>query len=234
MKNRLIIFDFADTLAMLSPSKEKLLQAFIYEESNIMVPYEKIEEIYFYVTNLMFYSSVTIKEIESKKEFYINFNRHILSFLGLSHCIDAEKLFIYFKENGQHWTLKENVKEMLEELRLKNYKVSLVSNFDSRLYSILDDMKITPLFDSIFISQEVGLEKPDINFFRLPLLKHKIKAKNTFFIGDSYQLDFLPSISLGLYPILLDEKDRYATITESNKINSITDCTDIIYNMEVK
>ena len=230
MKNKLVIFDFADTIAKLSPSKEELLRNFILQEINLDISLKHIQEVYHYATNLLFYSSVNIQRIESKKEFYIKFNNDILSLLGISHLVDSEKLFLYFNENGQHWILKNGVKELFRSLKEKDYLISLVSNFDERLNQILKNLEIDELLDSKFISQEVGLEKPDIEFFKLPLKKHNIDSKNTFFIGDSYFLDFIPSNKLGIFPILLDENNRYPLIPEKNKIKNITDCRDLIFN----
>lgn len=229
MKNKLVIFDFADTIAKLSPSKEELFHRFILNELNLDIPLKHIEEVYHYATNLLFYSSVNIQKIESKKEFYKKFNNDILSLLGLAHLIDSEKLFHYFNENGQHWVLKNGVKELFISLKEKGFIISLLSNFDERLNQILKALEIYDLLDSRFISQEIGLEKPDIEFFKLPLNKHNIEAIDTFFIGDSYFLDFLPSQSLGVFPILLDENDRFPLIQKINKISNIAECKDIIF-----
>ena len=229
MKNKLVIFDFADTIAKLSPSKEELLHRFILNELSLNIPLKHIEEVYHYATNLLFYSSVNIQKIETKKEFYKKFNNDILSLLGIAHLLDSEKLFNYFNENGQHWILKDGVKELFISLKEKGYLISLVSNFDERLNQVLKNLEIYDLLDSKFISQEIGLEKPNIEFFKLPLKKHNIDSKDTFFIGDSYFLDFIPSQSLGIFPILLDENDRFPLIQKINKISNIVECKDIIF-----
>ena len=62
------------------------------------------------------------------------------------------------------------------------------------------------------------------------LKKHNIDSENTFFIGDSYFLDFIPSNRLGIFPILLDENNRYPFVSEKNRIKNITDCMDLIFN----
>ena len=229
MENKLIIFDFADTIAKLSPSKEELLQNFILQETNLDISLRHIQEVYHYATNLLFYSSVNIQKIDSKKEFYIKFNNDILSLLGISHLVDSEKLFYYFNENGQHWVLKNGVKKLFISLKEKGYLISLVSNFDERLNQILKNLEIDELLDSKFISQEVGLEKPDVEFFKLPLKKHNIEAVDAFFIGDSYFLDFIPSQTLGIFPILLDENSRFPLLPKINKIKNITECKNIIF-----
>ncbi|KLE03687.1 HAD hydrolase-like protein [Aliarcobacter butzleri] len=229
MKNKLVIFDFADTIAKLSPSKEELLHRFILNELNLDVSLKHIEEVYHYATNLLFYSSVNIQKIESKKEFYKKFNSDILSLLGIAHLLDSEKLFHFFNENGQHWVLKNGVKELFISFKEKRFLISLVSNFDERLNQVLKDLEIYDLLDSKFISQEVGLEKPDVEFFKLPLKKHNIEAVDAFFIGDSYFLDFIPSQTLGIFPILLDENSRFPLLPKINKIKNITECKNIIF-----
>lgn len=214
MKNKLVIFDFADTIAKLSPSKEEILHKFILKELNLNISLKYIEKVYHYATNLFFYSSVNIQKIESKKEFYIKFNNDILSLLGIAHLLDSEKLFYYFSENSQHWVLKDGIKELFIKLREKGYLISLVSNFDKRLNQILEKLEIDELLDSKFISQEVGLEKPNVEFLKLSLKKHNIEPENIFYIGDSYCLDYLPGLKLGLNTYLLDEKEFYTTLSD--------------------
>ena len=226
MKQKLVMFDFADTIARLSPSKEELLQKFIKNEIDLDVPIAKIAEVYQYATNLIFYSSVAIKELDKKQEFYNEFNNSIISLLGLSHLLDSSKLFAHFKEHGQHWILKNEVKDLFIELKDNGYLLSLVSNFDTRLYDVLDKMHISDYFDSIFVSQEVGLEKPDVGFFKLPLKHHQIESQNSFFIGDSYLLDYLPSSRLGINAILLDENRFYGLV--KNRISNLRELKNII------
>lgn len=226
MNPKLVMFDFADTIAKLSPSKEELLQNYIMNEIEIEIPLEKISEVYHYVTNLMFYSSVAIHDREDKRKFYNNFNENLIALLGLTHLIDSSKLFNYFEEHGQHWILKKGVKELLTELKANGHLISLVSNFDKRLYNVLETMEIKKYFDSIFISQEVGLEKPDVDFFKLPLKNHAIEPTNSYFIGDNYLLDYIPSYSLGVNAILLDENEFYGLI--ENKILNLQELKDIL------
>lgn len=226
MKSKLVIFDFADTIASLRPSKEEVLQNFILKEIDVLVPIQRIHEVYHYATNLIFYSSVDIKDFKRKEEFYSEFNNNILSLLGLLHQVDSSKLYKYFTEHGQHWALKNEVKELLLELKSKDCFISLVSNFDTRLYDFLDKMEITSCFDSILVSQEVGLEKPNIKFLELPLRKHNIKSEDAFYIGDSYHLDYIPGIKLNINTYLLDEKGFYPTL--HRRVSSLEEFKKII------
>lgn len=229
MDKKLVIFDFADTIARLSPSKEVLLQNFVKQEIALEIPIENISEVYHYCTNLMLYSSVKIDQFDSKKEFYINFNNALLALLGIADQVDGEKLFNYFVEHGQYWILKEGVEELFKTLKSNGILISLVSNFDTKLFDVLKEMQIMGYFDSIFVSQEVGLEKPDIEFFKLPLMEHQISPNNTYFIGDSYVLDFIPSQKMQMHSILLDEYNRYPFVSNQKKIYRLEECLDVIF-----
>ena len=67
---------------------------------------------------------------------------------------------------GKHWKLSEGAKETLNALRQRGYRLAVLSNNDSRLRSVLHDLEIDDLFDEIFISSELGVEKPDVEIFR--------------------------------------------------------------------
>lgn len=227
-QTKLIIFDFADTIAVLSPRKEELIQEYIYNDSDIKIPIKQIEQAYYYLNNINFYSSVNIHNAHDKQLYYHEYNQTLLELLGIAHIVAAEGLFEHFNVSKQHWVLKEEVILLLQKLKDDNHILSLLSNFDKKLKPLLSKLKVSHLFDSVYISQEHNLEKPDIDFFKLPLIEHNISASNTYFIGDSYHLDFLPAFKLKIHPILLDEKERYSFINKKNRVSSLTQCQEII------
>ena len=67
---------------------------------------------------------------------------------------------------GEHWRLAEGAKDTLSDLRNRGYRLAVLSNNDSRLRSVLEDLAIDSLFEKIFISSEMGVEKPDLRIFR--------------------------------------------------------------------
>lgn len=225
---KLIMFDFADTLATLSPNKETLVQKYIFNKTGIKVPITRLEEIYHCLNNTYFYSSVNIDNAHDKKNYYMKYNRIYFELLGLSHIIDSEGLYDFIKDSNQNWKLKEGAEELLHSLKRDGFLLSLVSNFDIKLKSILRDMNIYELFDSVYISQEYKLEKPNLSFFKLPLKQHDIDVEHTYFIGDNYHLDFLPAYQLKMHSILLDEKNLYPLVDKQHKISSLHEYRNII------
>ena len=228
-----VVFDFADTIAKLVPSKELLVQSFIKEKLNLEIPIKRIEETYFYIQNLYFYSSVQIKDSSSKSKFYQEYNRKIFSNLGVLHLMEPflDEFFEYFLKNKKHWILKEGVLELFKFIQAKDLKIGLISNFDTILIDILDhQLQIRDYFSYVHISQDIGLEKPNPDFYVDFLTKHNLKAEEILYIGDNYELDYLPSSTLGFKSVLLDEKLHYIDVeTKLQRVNSLLDVKSILF-----
>ena len=228
---KLIMFDFADTIACQVPTKVSILQDFIFNEIKITIDMKKIESIYHFMDNTNFYSSVEIKDQRSKKEYYDQYNEKVFRLLGLSHSIDITKYYSYFSKREKKWILKEGVYELLKELYHSKYIISLVSNFDTRLEDILDNLGVKTFFNSIVISQKENLEKPNEAFFKIALKKHGIDTQKTLFLGDSYCLDFFPTKAMGIRAILLDEGCYYPYVDSHDKIKNILELRKILVNL---
>jgi len=222
-----ILLDFAETIAELRPTREDILEEFLVQKK-IKVPKEKIYQVYKYLDISLPYSSIKIKNIEDKNNFYIKYNYQLFTMLGLVHVTNnINKEFLgFFVQIEKHWVVKKKILNILEELKKDGYSLSLISNFDTRLTNILCNLKLDKLFDFIHISQEVGLEKPDIQFYKTFFEKSGYCISESIYIGDSYLLDYLPAKDLGLDVYLLDENDLYTHIDK--RILSILDVINII------
>ena len=76
-----------------------------------------------------------------------------------------EKLWNLFAQ-GDHWRLSEHAVSSIQTIRKRGYQVALLSNNDSRLRQVIQDLGIEDLFDELFISAEIGYEKPQLEIFR--------------------------------------------------------------------
>ena len=74
--------------------------------------------------------------------------------------------------NDVNRELFDDVVPVLKELR-KDYKLGLISNFTSFEKGFFKDMGFFDLFDSVCLSSDVGLLKPDPRIFKLMLKKHQ-------------------------------------------------------------
>ncbi|MHA1985202.1 MAG: HAD family hydrolase [Promethearchaeota archaeon] len=95
---------------------------------------------------------------------------------------------------------------ILEELK-KNKCLALITNFDHPpyVYSLLSDMKLRNYFETIIISSEVGVKKPDPSIFSFALKGTNLKKNEVCYIGDSKE-DLEGARNAKIYPILIQRK----------------------------
>lgn len=63
-------------------------------------------------------------------------------------------------------------------------KLAVVSNFDTRLRSILEELGLVDLFDCVVISAEVGAEKPNPVIFEKACSMLGVTAAQSLVLGD--------------------------------------------------
>jgi len=140
-----------------------------------------------------------------------------------------DDFFDYFTKNKKHWIIKPEALEVFDYLQTKNIRIGLISNFDTVLHDLLDThLKIKSYFAYLHVSQEVGYEKPDQRFYQSFLQTYSLDPEEILYIGDSYELDFLPSQKLGFQSVLLDEDNYYESIKDFPKISSLIDVISIL------
>lgn len=133
-----------------------------------------------------------------------------------------EQLYETFAE-GRRWRIAEGARELLEWLRSKGFRVVLLSNADSRLRNVLDQKGLSDAFDGIFISAEVGYEKPDLRLFRA--VEDRMGATGAAFlhVGDSVYHDLQGAVAAGWQAIHLGEEfspgdGRIAQLSDLRKL----------------
>ena len=80
-------------------------------------------------------------------------------------------------------TFKE-VPETLKILKEKNFKLAILSNgTPSLLNELVKSNDLDDLFDDLFSIEEVGIYKPDLKVYDLPIKKYKIKKNEIAFLS---------------------------------------------------
>jgi putative hydrolase of the HAD superfamily len=112
--------------------------------------------------------------------------------------------------NPDHWIADLEAAPMLQRLKSDGLRLGVISNFDYRLYRILDGLELTRYFDSITISSEAGYAKPRREVYDAALARECVTAPEAMHVGDSEHLDFAPAAALGMAAVLVDREDRRA------------------------
>ena len=113
-----------------------------------------------------------------------------------------EVAYEHFAEAGV-WKLYPEVPEVLERLQ-SNFELAVISNFDGRLRLILQHLGISKYFTYIFISSELGADKPDPEIFRRAITMMHLKADEVLHIGDDPERDWKAAKVAGLSVFQLD------------------------------
>lgn len=133
--------------------------------------------------------------------------------------IDALKQFdnfdTFFSDVYQHfttaapWVVYADTVTALERWQRLGITLGVISNFDSRLYTVLETLSLKSYFASITISTEVGAAKPDVRIFQAALRKHACTAAQAWHVGDSKAEDFEGAKAAGLKPILVERRGAF-------------------------
>ena len=76
------------------------------------------------------------------------------------------------------------VKETLNKLKKKDFKLAILSNgTPSLLGNLVKNNNLENIFDDIFSIEEVGTFKPDLKVYELPVNKYNIKKDEILFLS---------------------------------------------------
>ena len=122
------------------------------------------------------------------------------------------------------------VKETLQLLKEKNYKLSILSNGTPSLLNELVSSNNLKVFDDIFSVEDVGIFKPDSKVYDIPVKKYKIEKREVAFLsantwdvsgGGNYGFN---AIWVNRNNIIFDNLDY----SPENQINNLKHLLDII------
>ncbi|NJL19817.1 MAG: HAD family hydrolase [Leptolyngbyaceae cyanobacterium SM1_3_5] len=101
------------------------------------------------------------------------------------------------------WFVYPDIYETLSHWQQQNIQLGIISNFDSRLHTVLTTLHLSEYFSSVTISTEVGAAKPNTKIFETALDKHECAPNAAWHIGDSLREDYEGAKAAGLRSILL-------------------------------
>jgi putative hydrolase of the HAD superfamily len=108
----------------------------------------------------------------------------------------------HFAETGV-WELYPEVVDVLEKLQ-PQFQLAVVSNFDGRLRMILEQLGISRFFRHVFVSSELGADKPDPEIFRRALGVVDLPSDQVVHVGDDPERDWKAAGAAGLSIFRLD------------------------------
>lgn len=107
-----------------------------------------------------------------------------------------EAAYGHFAEAGV-WELYPEVRDVLAALGLR-YELAVVSNFDGRLRMIFEHLSISKYFRHIFLSSELGADKPDPWIYNRALEISGFAPNEVLHAGDDPERDWAAAEAAGL------------------------------------
>ncbi|MBB5326027.1 putative hydrolase of the HAD superfamily [Anoxybacillus tepidamans] len=206
---KIILFDLDNTLFPFEFYWERATKETFYRFSLTKhLPFDEFFTYYqhydHYFWKLHHEGHISLDEVRQQRLIYAlkHFDQHI----------SMEEADIYFREFFSYLIhlLKpdEEVNVFLRELK-KTYKIGIITNGKaSEQRSKLEKLCLYEVFteEEIFISEETGFEKPQLEAFHLPLLQYGMEHAQAVFVGDSWNNDVVGAINAGMSAIWINPK----------------------------
>jgi len=178
----------------------------------------------------MAFPSVSPEQIPVlEKQWWWNLVQNVFASLGVFPQFAAyfEALFSHFAR-ADAWRLYPETVETLVTLQTRGLQLGIISNFDSRLFGLLDGLGLAHFFDSVVISTQVGAAKPETAIFAQALGRHHLRPDEALHVGDSYEADIIGAQSAGLTPVLVDRRVPEQKIDTYPRIKSLAELLEIV------
>ncbi len=109
--------------------------------------------------------------------------------------------------------------ETLETLKAQSFKLGVVTNGHSfQQQTKIDALEIRGLFNTILVSAEVNLRKPNAEIYQLALEQLGVEAHQTWMVGDHVVNDVLGARTAGLTGVWLRHESRVWDAAEPNNL----------------
>ena len=103
--------------------------------------------------------------------------------------------------HGHRWRVATGTQDLLQRLRQQGLRLALLTNWDHRVRQVVSESPLRDCFDHLFISSEIGHEKPDLGIFLHAQKTLGLAADQIVHVGDSLQHDIHGAQAAGWHAI---------------------------------
>ncbi len=136
-----------------------------------------------------------------------------------------------FLADPANWKADPEAAPLLDRLKQRGHSLGVISNFDYRVYAILEGLGLSVYFDSVTISSEAGWAKPAAEIFKLALSRHSTTPGAALHVGDSEKMDLGGAQAAGIAAVLIDHRasqrcqisGRSARVTNLSAVVDVSD-----------
>lgn len=118
-----------------------------------------------------------------------------------------EELYDLFAR-AECWRLFDDTVPTLRRLKSDGFRLGIISNWDQRLFSIVEQLGLSSYFEAVIASSAVGSAKPGRVIFDAALKAMNGASHESIHIGDSLADDYHGALSAGLSAVLIDRGSK--------------------------
>jgi putative hydrolase of the HAD superfamily len=157
----------------------------------------------------------------AERDWWADLVRGVVEQCGLRE-LNGSRFDVFFADLYEHfttadaWALYPDARPALEGLRERGLGVGLITNYDTRVYRVIDALGLSALLDSVTIPAVAGAAKPALAIFVHALGRHGIAPREAIYVGDEIGDDYEGARGAGMRAVLIDRggecKDRRVTV----------------------
>jgi len=203
-----IFFDLYQTLIHYDPPREEIL-AQIMGEFGIEVTPDSLRRPVVAADDFIYEEHSRLglnkRSEEERKSLFTKYQTILLEEAGIEATAElVRNNMIKMQQIDLKRILFDDVLPALSSLNQKGFTLGLISNVDSDIKPLLDELGLTALLDVVVTSQDSGYHKPQPEIFRYAAEQAGVNVEESMYIGDQYQADVLGAKGAGMQGILLD------------------------------
>lgn len=199
-----LFFDLDDTLWDFKTNSRRAMEETLVQK-DILKNLKSFETFFSYYeeVNKALWNKYHHKKITKAKLISERFSKSLDAF-GITGHVPEELNHVYLENMGLQTHLFPNTIETLQLLKIKGYKMHIITNgFREVQGQKLKNCHLTSFFDKIFISEEIQSAKPHREIFEYALKSTNSKKEKSIMIGDSWDTDILGARKYGIDQIMI-------------------------------
>jgi putative hydrolase of the HAD superfamily len=202
-----VVFDCADTLLHLDPSREVIFRE-AAAEAGLDLQLDDIARAYELVDFAVKIKSSELRSVAAKSAFYHAYNAALCGALGIRESLGKLNpvLMQRFSER-RHWVAFEDAVDTLRAIG-ERVPVHVLANWDDGLDGVIRCAGLREFVHDVAASAALGAEKPDRACFEAFLTRNTLDPARVLYVGNEYIADVVGAREAGMTPVLIDRKNR--------------------------
>jgi putative hydrolase of the HAD superfamily len=134
----------------------------------------------------------------------------------------------YVFESPKKTGLLPNAREILSYLK-SNYKLFIITNGFKEVQNVkLQNSGLTGFFEKVYISEDIGIQKPDVRIMKFVLNDIGATANECIMIGDDQDVDIACARNAGMDQVFYNNENKPSDGNATHEISDLTELRNIL------